>query len=98
MEEVIKMLGPWPILQFMFGVGILGAGIWMIVRGVQKKDGHLQLEDKYAERRAYEHLENIEQNSFKVVELLQRIYERQDHLTDQLKALSAAIWNRRQGL
>lgn len=88
MEEVVKLLGPWPILQFMFGVGILGFGVYMIVRGMQKQDGgsHL-LEDKRAEWAAYEHLRNIEENSFKMVELQRRILE-------EIQRQTTVIWNR----
>ncbi len=95
MEEVIKVLGPWPILQFMFGVAVLGFGVFMIVRGLGKKDeSKIQIEDKRAEWLAYEHLRNIEENSFKIVELQRQENERMRELTEQLKALAAAIWNR----
>lgn len=91
----MKMLGPWPILQFMFGISVLGGGVWMIIRGTQKKDGGPPiLEDKRAEWLAYEHLRNIEENSFKMVELQKQLLDQERRLEDQLKSLSAAIWNR----
>lgn len=95
LEEVSKVLGPWPILQFMFGVSVLGFGVYMIVRGLSGKKGDsIQIEDKRAEWLAYEHLRNIEENSFKMVELQRQYIEHMRMLTEQLKALSAAIWNR----
>ena len=86
-EEVTKMLGPWPILQFLFGVAVLGFGVWMIVRGIQKKDAHPQIEDRRAEWLAYEHVRNIEENSFKMVELLRQIKE-------ELQQTNSILWNR----
>lgn len=91
MEEVVKLLGPWPILQFLFGVGILGFGVYMIVRGLQKHDGPAQIEDKRDLWMAYEHLRNIEENSFKMVELQRRLVESIDRL-------SSVMWNRDKGL
>lgn len=82
------MLGPWPILQFMFGVGILGFGVYMIVRGLQKQDHvNYHIEDRRAEWQAYEQLRNIEENSFKQVELLRRIHE-------ELQRMTGVLWNR----
>jgi hypothetical protein len=103
MEEVMKLLGPWPVLQFMFGVAVLGGGVWMIIRGTQKKDappqgGTQALEDKRAEWRAYDQLENIEQNSFKQLAVMSQILDRLNNNADQMKALAAAIWNKREGL
>lgn len=82
------MLGPWPILQFMFGIGVLGLGVFMIVKG-QRKDDIPQLEDKRQEWEAYTQLRNIEENSFKQLELLRRIDE-------DLQRLTSVIWNRRE--
>ena len=86
-EAVVKMLGPWPVLQFFFGVGVLGFGVWMIVRGIQKKEGPPQLEDQRAEWMAYQQLRNIEENSFKMVELLRRIDE-------EIQRTNSILWNR----
>lgn len=88
MEEAItKMLGPWPILQFLFGVGVLGFGVFMIIRGLNKKDSTPQIEDRREQWQAYEHLRNIEENSFKVVELQRRTLE-------EIQRLTTVIWNR----
>ncbi len=90
MEEVMKMLGPWPVLQFMFGIAVLGGGVWMIIRGTQKKDEQpVQLEDRRSEWQAYEQLRNIEENSFKQVELLRRCHE-------ELQRIASILWNRGQ--
>lgn len=94
-EEVTKLLGPFPILQLLFGLIILGFGAFMIVRGAREKsEGKIQLEDKRLEWLAYEHLRNVEENSFKMVELQKQTLEQLRHLEDQMKALASAIWNR----
>jgi len=97
MEEVMKMLGPWPILQLMFGLSILGGGVWMIFKG-SEKTGPKMLEDKRAEWRAYEQLEHIEENSFKQVQLLAEIKDQLRANGDAIKGLASAIWNRREGV
>ena len=97
MEEVMKMLGPWPILQFMFGCAVLAGGVWAIIRGTQKKDtGPPKLEDQRAEWEAYQQLANIEAEAFKQTEILSRILDRLNNNADQMKALSTSIWNMNQ--
>lgn len=93
----MKLLGPWPILQFFFGIGVLGFGVFMIVRGIQKKDSTPLIEDRRETWLAYEHLKNIEENSFRMVELLSRLNDSVRQQTDALKGLAAAIWNKREG-
>lgn len=84
----MKMLGPWPLLQFMFGVAVMGGGVWMIIRGTQKQDkGPLGIEDQRDKWAAYEHLRNIEENSFKMVEHLRLLRE-------DIQRLTTVIWNR----
>lgn len=94
LEEIGKVLGPWPILQFMFGVAVLGFGVYMIVRGQSSKKHDILIEDKRAEWKAHENLDHIAENSFKIVENQRRIEEKMNYLGDQVKALAAAIWNR----
>lgn len=89
MDEVTKALGPWPILQLVFGLVVLGLGVWSIIRGLKGKDGVPSHEDQRAEWAAYEQLRNIEENSFKMVALLEK-------LTDAVNRLSGVLWNHRQ--
>jgi hypothetical protein len=84
MEEVAKALGPWPILQTVFGTLILLLGVWSIIRGIRGKD---YADDRRAEWEAYNQLENIEQNTFKIVESNQKIAEALDRL-------ASIMWNR----
>lgn len=100
-EEINKLLGPFPILQLIFGLIVLGFGAYMIVRGTQKKDTHVQLEDKRLEWEAYERLRQIEENTAEIasnqramLEGVRSAVHRIENLTDQMKALAAAIWNR----
>lgn len=96
MEEVIsKALGPFPMLQFFFGISVLGLGIWAVVRGLRGKEKeNYHVEDKRAEWEAYNQLQNIEENSFKTVEHLKTQNELHRQYIEQLKALTSAIWNR----
>lgn len=88
MEEVMKLLGPWPILQFMFGLVVLGGGVWAIIKGTGKGNSAPRIEDKTTREQwsAYEHIRNIEENSYKSVAHLERIHE-------ELQRISTILWN-----
>lgn len=70
MEEALKALGPYPFLQLVFGMAILGMGIWSIIKGLQAKGP--SSEDQRAEWEAHQQLKNIEENSWKLVRLLEQ--------------------------
>lgn len=90
MDEVTKALGPWPILQLMFGVTILALGVLAVVRGFKGKEGtSSSSENQRAVWLAFEHIKNIEENSFKFLEL-------QKETLDAIKTLSSVLWNREQ--
>ena len=86
LEELTKALGPWPILQVFFGLSILGAGIYAIVRGARGKPDDIRLEDRRAEWAAYEQLRNIEENTFKIVAA-------QEKIVASVNQLVSVIWN-----
>lgn len=86
MDEVTKALGPWPILQMVFGLVVLGLGIWSIIRGIRGKEDKDSDEDKRAEWKAYNQLSNIEQNTFRIAAAQEKIVESVNRLVD-------VIWN-----
>jgi len=83
-SEIAKALGPWPILQLFFGLLVLGLGVLAIMRGLKGKEPPLPnthaAEDLRAVWEAYNQLENIETNSWKMVELLTKLLEIQSHM------------------
>lgn len=86
LEELMKALGPWPILQTFLGLAVLSTGIVVIIKGINKgKDN----DDKRADWAAYEQLKHIEENSFKSVALQERLVEIMGQLRD-------ITWNRKQ--
>lgn len=88
LEDGMKLLGPWPILQLMFGLAVLAGGVYMVIRGLNRKDEpRLTLEDKRAEWAAYEQLKNVEENTFKLV-------DGQRQLTDAINRLTSVLYNR----
>lgn len=100
-DEVNKLLGPFPVLQLIFGLLVLGFGAYMIVRGTQKKDSNAQLEDKRLEwemseriRSIDEHTEQIAANQRAMLEGVRMAVAEMRSMTEQMKALAAAIWNR----
>lgn len=74
MDEAFKALGPYPILQMLFGLAVLGLGVWSILKGLQSKTGG-DTADHEAEWRAREQIKNIEENSWKMVAQLERMNE-----------------------
>lgn len=89
LEELTKALGPWPILQVFFGLSVLGAGIYAIVRGARGKQDDMNLEERRAEWAAREQLRNIEENSFKIASSNEKVVE-------AINRLSSVLWNNRQ--
>jgi len=103
LEEIGKSLGQWPILQFFFGATVLAVGTYVTIKGItgKNRDHSIQLEDKRLEWEAYERLRSIDESCEKIVENqrmmldgLRRAVDALHGMTEQLKALSAAIWNR----
>jgi hypothetical protein len=95
LEDGMKLLGPWPILQFMFGVAVLAGGVYMIFRGFANKD-KVSIEDRRAEWAAYEQLKNIEENSFKIVEHQKTVIDTQRAIVQSVNQLTSVLWNREQ--
>lgn len=85
LDELTKALGPWPILQLVLGIAVLGAGIYAIVRGNKGDDNS----DKKAQWAAYEQLRNIEENTFLIVKT-------QEKMVEVVNRLATVIWNRGQ--
>jgi hypothetical protein len=99
MEEVMKMLGPWPILQFMFGLAVLGGGIWAIIQGTKKKDEKqtpMQIEDRRAEWEALQTQKQILHELNEQTSVLRSIQGQIHSNAEAMRALSAAIWNKSQ--
>ena len=96
LEELTKALGPWPVLQLFLGLSVLAAGIYAIVRGVRSKSENVSFEDKRAEWAAYEQLHNVEENSFKFVELLKRSNDLAEAQLAALNRLFDTRWNKHQ--
>ena len=97
LDEGMKLLGPFPIFQVILGLAVLGGGVFMMIRGLTgdgRKPPVFSIEDKRAEWAAYEQLRNIEENSFKMVELSKQNGDLLRKLDDSIKALASAIWNR----
>ena len=96
LDELTKALGPWPLLQLLFGLSILAAGIWAIVRGARGKSEVVSIDDKRAEWAAYEQLRNIEDNSFKTVDLLKRANDIGEQQLAAFNRLFDTRWNKQQ--
>lgn len=103
LKDLGDALGPWPILQFFFGFIVLLVGVVVVMRGINSREKHdgLHLEDKRLEWEAYERLRQIEENTAQIAANQRAMLEgvraavmEIRSLTDQMKALAAAIWNR----
>ena len=90
-EEFVKILGPWPILQVIFGLLVFGVGVWFIVRGITGKEDRTESSDQREQWEAYNQLQNIERNTNELVKISQKTLEAIQHLT-------SIMWNRRDGV
>lgn len=105
MDEITKALGPWPVLQFMFGAIILLGGTLVVFKGISnsKKSDAVQVDDQREKWEAYNQLENIEQNTFKILEqqrtmidLTRQLLHAINGTNDVFRQLRDALWNRSQ--
>jgi len=90
-EEIAKALGPWPILQVIFGLLVFAIGAWAVFRGVTGKEDRTNPDDQRELWEAYNQLQNIERNISELVRINQKTLEAIQHLT-------SVIWNRRDGI
>ncbi len=88
-EEFVKILGPWPILQVIFGLLVFGVGVWFIVRGITGKEDNSDSSNQREMWEAFNQLQNIERNVNELVKINQKTLEAIQYLTD-------VMWNRRQ--
>lgn len=103
MDKVAEALGPWPILQLFFGTAVLGVGVFAIIRGLanSKTSDRASVEEDRERWEAYRRLESIDEGIKAIVahqrltlEHIRMVGDVMRAQTEQLKALSAAIWNR----
>lgn len=90
MEETLRALGPYPFLQLMFGMVILGLGIWSIIKGLQAKESP---EEQRAQWEARQQLENLESNSWKIVALLEKHNELLVRQNELMGRLASVLYN-----
>ncbi len=88
-EEFVKILGPWPILQVIFGLLVFGVGAWAVFRGVTNKEDRADPDDQREMWEAYNQLRDIDRNLRELVQINQRTLE-------AIQNLASVMWNRRQ--
>lgn len=101
MDELIKSLGPWPMIQgLVLGMIVAAVGIWAVRRGLQDSRKNLPdgdtLEEIRAKWAAYQQIEHIEANSFEIKQLLGKLIEGQVRLHEVLNRIADNRWNRHQ--
>lgn len=115
MDELTKALGPWPVLQFTLGAIIFLGSAYMVFRGITGAKNNPapapptgSPEEEMARWRAYERLENIEEQVFKLAEqqrvqidLTRQLVHLEHQNLDAFRNLATvfhqlrdAIWNR----
>lgn len=91
MDKLLEALTPWPTIQgFAIGLIVAALGVWAMRRGLQESRRRetasgealavrLELADseREAQWKAHQHLDHIHQNSFKIVQLLEKLVESQ---------------------
>lgn len=98
MKEIVEALAPWPTLQgIVLGMIVTGVGAWAVFRGLQGRGREpAQLEEAKARWEVHTWLRHINENSFRMVDLL----EKQNDLSTQILAAinrsNDQRWNTRQ--
>lgn len=98
MDELIKALGPWPLLQgIALGTIVAATGAWAIRKGLQSsRKSDVPIEDMRAEWAAYEQLRHIHENSFEIVECLKRSNDLAAQILAALNRFNDMRWNLKQ--
>lgn len=97
MKELIEALGPWPTLQgIVIGMIVAGAGVWAILRGLQGRGREPQLEEAKARWEVHNWLRHIHDNSFQIVDLLERQNDLATQLLAAINRFNDHRWNGRQ--
>lgn len=110
MEEILKALAPWPLLEgVVLGIMVAAAGFWAMRRGMQENRRReaasgdalavrLELADdeRKAQWKAHEHLDHIHENSFAMVKLMEKMVEQQLMVVAAVNRLADTRWNKHQ--
>ncbi len=88
-EEFAKALGPWPLLQVIFGLIVFSLGVWFIIRGITGKENKYNPDEQRDRWEAYNQLENIGRDVNELVKSNQKIL-------DAINSLISVMWNRKQ--
>ena len=103
LDELSKALGPWPLLQMFFGLSVLIAGIYAIVRGARGKPENTSVEDIKARWELQKAMGHLHDNSFDIVKLLEKANEHgersnelAEHILAALNRINDMRWNRKQ--
>lgn len=110
MEEILKALAPFPLLEgVVLGIMVAAAGFWAMRRGLQESRRRetasgealavrLELADdeRRAQWEAHKHLDHIHENSFAIVKHLEKLVELQLTSIAALNRIADARWNKHQ--
>ncbi|WP_407146220.1 hypothetical protein [Bradyrhizobium sp. ORS 86] len=110
MKDLVEALAPWPVVQgIVIGLLVAGAAFWAMRRGLQDRNRHeagadepqpVRLvftdEEKRLEWGAYQQLENIEQNTFKMALTLEQLLEATRRQTEAMNRHNDIMWNAQQ--
>lgn len=98
MEELLKALGPWPLVQgIVIGFIVAAIGTWAVRRGFQdsKKNGS-SIEDIKSKWEMQKAIINLQDNSFDMVKLLERGNEIQEQQLAAINRIFDTRWNSKQ--
>lgn len=99
MEELLKALGPWPLVQgIVIGIIVAAIGAWAIRRGLQdfSKKTEPSIEDIKSRWEFNKAIEHMHENSFEIVDLLKRGNELAEQNLAATNRLFDTRWNAKQ--
>jgi hypothetical protein len=95
MDKIAEALGPYPGLQLVFGLAVLGFGLFSIYRGAVGKDSS-RAETQRQQWEAYKQLEEIEQSQRRLVSLMERNNELLSQVIEAVNRWGSFFFNRTQ--
>jgi len=98
MEELLKALAPWPVMQgIAIGIIVAAIGAWAVRRGLQdSKKNETSIEDIKSKWEMHKAIGHIHENSFEIVKLLERANELGEQQLAALNRMNDLRWNAKQ--
>ena len=96
MDKIAELLGPWPILQLIFGIAVLGVGVYALMRGLAagRSGEQNNIEDVRQQWEAFNLLRDIAHHTEQIAENQKLMLDRIQRATEAINSMVSVLYNR----